>query len=238
MHKKLDSQRHSYSFSILLLFTLHSHGHIFLLFLSKKSSMLLAQKHRSLPHDVINQEVYIIPSIFYLIQLFFPSNHVFSISLADGTITVHQGLCHQTDSPSERPASSSRRPPEPENVPLSLRPTGPSLQRQQETESKSKVLILASKPQINQFQIQLPSTVSQFVAELTSLMRVKCSVGSTSSIWHVRWFNHVTCVRIQQDSEQVLIPCPLHHFLHLGKTRVKTLISYLSAFPKCLNCTH
>ena len=52
-----------------------------------------------------------------------------------GKLELDQGLCGRTDSPSERPGSSSRRLPELENVPPSLRPTESSLQRHQGTET-------------------------------------------------------------------------------------------------------
>lgn len=60
-----------------------------------------------------------------------------------GTMKVYQGLCHCTDSPSERPAVSSRHLPEQENVPLSLRPREPSLQIKQETETAVKTQVLS-----------------------------------------------------------------------------------------------
>lgn len=113
-------------------------------------------------------------------------------------------VSRRTDSPSETPASSSRRPPEHKNAPPSLRPTEPALQKAQETCVVTSPSLSAAAPSDGQ---------------PTLFTRVHGFEGAGSGVRRVGRFDQVTGVWIRQDGQQVAVPRPLHHFLHLQRGR-------------------
>lgn len=134
-------------------------------------------------------------------------------------VRLHQALCRHTDSPSERSTSSSRSPPEHENVPQSVRPTKPSLQ------TMNTALWTQHK---------VTFKICKLEGKVTFLTWSDVSEKTDSGMWWVWWFNQVTCVWVGQDGQQVAVPCSLHHLLHLENRDLKSDGSTTTQLGFCL----